>query len=111
MKLFNTLMITLILYLTNITYWESTLVSENYAQTRLLNVIFTFGSGVGKHVTDTIYMTIIQYCYSAMTLNLLHFPSHTSFWSRSHYPPTVKKKSLSFVTVPGIFLGKKAAGT
>lgn len=29
-----------------------------------------------------------------MTLNLLHFPSHMSFWSRSHYPSTVKTKFL-----------------
>lgn len=53
MKLFNTLMITLILHLTNITHWESMLASDVYAQMRLLNVIFTFGSGVGKHVIDT----------------------------------------------------------
>lgn len=29
-----------------------------------------------------------------MTLNLLHLPSHSSFWSRSHYPSTVKTKFL-----------------
>lgn len=29
-----------------------------------------------------------------MTLNLLHFPSHTSFWSRIHYPSTVRTKFL-----------------
>lgn len=51
MKFFNTLLITLILHLT--THWESMLASENYAQMRLLNVIFTFGSGVGKHVIET----------------------------------------------------------
>lgn len=54
MKVFNTIMITLILHLTNITHWESMRASKNYAQMRLLNIIFTFGSGVGKHVTDTI---------------------------------------------------------
>lgn len=29
-----------------------------------------------------------------MILDLLHFPSHMSFWSRSHYPSTVKTKFL-----------------